>query len=116
MMPNANEVEEIGKRKKEFDLPEGNKVVFICECHQAFAIIFRNGKQVLTYISNALAQVRAKVLENQMRKLLGNCRIFACPNIASKSNVVESKSRPLAHEENVIRSKHRVYHDVRVVL
>ena len=86
----ADEVEEISG-KKWFDLPEGNEVFFICKCHYAFAIIFRNGKQILKYISNALAQRRAKVLENQMRILLGNCRIFVGSNIVSKRNIIESK-------------------------
>jgi hypothetical protein len=116
MMPNAkaDEVEEIGNREKK--IPEGNKVVFICKCHNAFAIIFRNGEQVLKCISNALAQGRAKVLENQMRILLGNRRIFVGSNIVSKSNVVESKvdggtMRKMGYDQSIGCTTMFVYYD-----
>lgn len=106
----------IRNKKNKFDLPEGNKVVFICKCHHAFAIIFRNGKQVLKYISNALAQVRTKVLENQMRILLGNRRIFVGSNVVSKSNVVESKvgrgaMRKVGYDQSVGCTTMFVYYD-----
>ena len=115
-MQKVNEVEEIRNRKKEFNLPEGNKVVFICKCHYPFAIIFRNGKQVLKYISNALAQVRAKVLKNQMRILLGNRRILVGSNIVSKSNVVESKvdrwaMRKMGYDQSIRCTAMFVYYD-----
>lgn len=86
--------------------PERDKIILIGERHYPFTVLLRHREQILQNITYPLAQLRAKILENEVWVLLGDCGRFIGGDVVSEVHVVEGEVDGGAVRE--MRNDHRV--------